>query len=139
MGSSAVTGQEGYRLSSGSLVRGELIGVTNLVFVYPGFDVPAREIATIGPRKCSGAEAADGRLLPVAVVDASRILGNVWILEWQPDRSAPGSRGNCAGCLAKRRHRNNTRQKNRKKNGTVSSNASIYYRSDSNMNAGTRL
>ena len=74
------------------LIHGKLIGPHRLIFVHPGFDVPAREVAAIGAREGARAQAPDRRTLPVAVVDHARErrLFSSRVLERQPDGSLPG-------------------------------------------------
>src|SRR5262249_28819441 len=67
----------------------ELICVDTLIFVHRGFDMPAREISAIGPRKCSRTKAADRSTLPIAVVDISRISSHTGILEGESQGAAP--------------------------------------------------
>jgi hypothetical protein len=55
------------------LKHGELISPHSLVFVDAGFHVPAGEVAAIGARESSGAETADGRALPKAIVDVASV------------------------------------------------------------------
>src|ERR1700682_2677256 len=64
-----------FRRALGFLVNGKLVGVNSFVFMYAGFQVPARKIAAIGARESAGAETADRRALPVTVVDQIGELG----------------------------------------------------------------
>jgi hypothetical protein len=52
---------------------GELIGGDVFVFVRAGLQVPALEFAAIGTREGARAKAADGRALPVAVIDVDAV------------------------------------------------------------------
>src|SRR3981189_3654281 len=43
----------------GFLVNAKLVGVNGFVFMYAGFQMPARKIAAVGARESAGAETAD--------------------------------------------------------------------------------
>src|SRR5258708_23453243 len=73
------------------LKHGELIGIGCFIFVNAGFNVPARKIAAIGSRKCSGAEAPHGSALPVAVINVGAAAFNTWIFYGQSEGALPGS------------------------------------------------
>ena len=61
--------RDALRGAVGFLVNGKLVGVNSFVFMYAGFQVPARKIAAVGARERAGAKTADRRALPVTVVD----------------------------------------------------------------------
>src|SRR5882762_10353555 len=66
---------DAFRRALGFLVNGKLVGVNSFVFMYAGFQVPARKVAAVGARERAGAETADRRALPVTVVNQIGELG----------------------------------------------------------------
>src|SRR5450432_1902145 len=79
----------------GFLVHGELVGPHGLIFVDAALDVPTGEVAAIGAGKSSGAEAAHGSTLPIAVVDhaggSERGFASSGIFEGHTNAAFPGS------------------------------------------------
>src|ERR1700682_4685372 len=67
--------RDAFRRALGFLVNGKLVGVNSFVFMYAGFQVPARKIAAIGARESAGAKTPDRSALPVTVVDQVGQLG----------------------------------------------------------------
>src|SRR5580698_5678920 len=76
-------------IAFGALIQRKLIRIDWLIFVYPGLDVPACEIAPVATRKCSCPEAAHWRPLPVAIVDAAGRATHSWILKGKTERPSP--------------------------------------------------
>jgi len=76
-------------IAFGTLIQRKLIRIHRLIFVDPSLDVPAREIAPVAARECSGPEAPHGRALPVAIVDAAGRAAHPWILKGQTERPSP--------------------------------------------------
>src|SRR5215470_12693539 len=79
------------------LVNGKLIRPDRLVFVNARLQVPAGKVTAISAREGTGSESADGRALPVAVVD-ERIefrLSRSGVGERFADGALPGNFGNC--------------------------------------------
>src|SRR3981081_2019750 len=67
--------RDAFRRALGFLVNGKLVGVNSFVFMYAGFQMPARKIAAVGARESAGAKTADRRALPVTVVNQIGELG----------------------------------------------------------------
>src|SRR5262249_14482422 len=59
------------------LIHGELIDIYSLVFVNASFNVPACKVATVCTGKRARSEAADGRTLPVSVVNVGCFEGSL--------------------------------------------------------------
>jgi len=60
------------------------------------FNVPTREVPPIGARKSTGAETADGRSLPVAIVNVTAVESRLFrarMIERSANGTFPGSVG----------------------------------------------
>src|SRR5262249_11336824 len=81
------------------LIHGELVRPDRLIFVHAALDMPAREVSAIGARESAGAKSANGRTLPVAVVNHS--LGGEFrfaptgMIEGLADATMPSGSGDC--------------------------------------------
>src|SRR5215472_18425127 len=81
----------------GLLKHGELVSWYGLVFVNSALDVPASEIAAVGARERSGAEAPNRCALPVAIIDMATIESGLLcarMIERSADGTLPGGFGN---------------------------------------------
>src|SRR5271154_1336090 len=81
----------------GFLKHRELIGPHGLIFMNTGLQVPPSKIPAIGARESSGAETANGRALPVAVINVvggQRDLFGARARKWFSDGALPSSARN---------------------------------------------
>src|SRR5260370_598000 len=89
--------RDAIRIAFGFLKHRKLVGPDRLVFVDAGFHVPAREVAAKATRESAGAETADRRALPKAIVDmdgVERGLFRAGVFEWRTDGALPCGLGN---------------------------------------------
>ena len=80
----------------GLLKHRELIGIHRVIFVYAGFDVPSRKIASEGSGKRACPESAHRRTLPETVIDVTRVQRRFFcagIFQRLPDGTLPSCFG----------------------------------------------
>src|SRR6266853_1127899 len=78
------------------LKHGKLISIHDLIFMNAALHVPTGKITAIGARESAGTETADGRALPVTIIDVAGIQRRFFcarMLERRTDGALPCSFG----------------------------------------------
>src|SRR6266852_6803724 len=90
------------RVSLALLKHRKLVGIHGCVFVNSRLHMPADEISPVASREGSRTESADGRTLPITVIDITGYARHARFLERKAERSSPGSFRYCVSSPSSR-------------------------------------
>jgi len=92
------------RVSFALLKHRKLIGIDGGVLVNSRLHMPTGEISPVASREGSRTKSADGRTLPITVIDITGYARHARFLERKAERAPPGSLRYCVSSPGSRTH-----------------------------------